>query len=195
VPGRLLLACGLSLIALGTVHADSRAWAPVSPKSTVSFDLRHRFGDVSGRSEEVTAQITADPADLRQPITATVTVPVASFKTGHAGRDRDVQAMLDAREHGEIRFVLDTADASFPSVSDRADVLLTLKGTLSVRGVDRPVTFLSRVRLREARLWVRGEASIKLSDFGIPPLRRWLFFTSAGEAGLRFDLTLAPAPQ
>jgi len=188
---RHLLAVVLCLLALGTAHADSRAWSPVPAKSSVSFDVRHRFGDFSGRSESVTAEVTADTADLRQPATATVTVPATSFKTGRAGRDRDVQDALDARHHGELRFVLQSADASFPSVSDKADVLLTLKGTLTVRGVERPVTFLGRVRLRDERLWVRGETTIKMTEFGIPPLRDW-FFKATDEVGLRFDLTLAP---
>ena len=187
-----LLALALCLLALGTAHADSRAWWPVSGKSSVSFDVRHRFGDFSGRSEDIRVQITADPADLRQPVTATITVPAASFKTGSTGRDRDVRDALDARQHGELRFVLESADASFPSVSDKGDVLLTIKGTLTVRGVERPLTFLGRVRQREERLWVRGEATIKLTEFGVPPLRHW-FFKAADEVGLRFDLTLAPA--
>jgi polyisoprenoid-binding protein YceI len=71
-------------------------------------------------------------------------------------------------------------------------VLLTLHGILSMRGTERPVSFMGRVRLRQGTLWVRGENRIRPADFGIPPLRSWLI--SMKEHVLAtFDLVLSKA--
>jgi len=69
---------------------------------------------------------------------------------------------------------------------------LTLHGVLSMRGIERPVSFMGRVRLRQGTLWVRGENRIRPVDFGVPPLRSWL--VSMKESVLaRFDLILSKA--
>jgi len=70
--------------------------------------------------------------------------------------------------------------------------LITIKGGLAVRGVERPVTFLARVRLRDDRIWVRGESRIRLTDFGIKPPSR-LFFRVGDDVTIGFDLTLEPS--
>jgi hypothetical protein len=58
--------------------------------------------------------------------------------------------------------------------------------------VERPVTFLARVRLRDDRIWVRGESRIRLTDFGINPPSR-LFFRVGDDVTIGFDLTLEPS--
>jgi len=67
---------------------------------------------------------------------------------------------------------------------------LTLHGVLSMRGIERPASFMGRVRLRPGGiLWVRGESRLRPGDFGIPLLRPWL--VSMKEHVLAtFDLTL-----
>ena len=59
-----------------------------------------------------------------------------------------------------------------------------------MRGAERPMSFMGRVRLRQGTLWVRGENRMRPADFGIPPLRSWL--TSMKEHVLAtFDLVLS----
>ena len=92
--------------------------------------------------------------------------------------------------HPDIRFTIQRVDASFPSVTDRSDVLLTINGLLQMRGVERLMVFPGRVRLREDRLWVRGERRLLMSEFGITAPKR--FFLAVGDSILvSFDLLLA----
>jgi len=165
---------------------------PLPGQSRVGFEARFPLGDFSGRAEQVAGQFQGDPEDLRRPVTGALTVEVRSLSTGLRGRDRDMRRALEADAHPEIRYTVTGLEASFPAVSDRSDALLTIRGLLAIRGVERPVRFLGRVRSRDGRLWVRGDATIRLSDFGIPPPRR-LFMAVRDEVVLTFDLTLAPA--
>jgi polyisoprenoid-binding protein YceI len=187
-----LLAGLLITLLAAPAPAESRRWIPTPTRSAVAFEATHRLGDFGGRAEGVTGEVQADPADLRAGITGVVRVRIAAMRTGNDGRDRDMRKLLDADRHPEIRFTIVAVEASFNSITPSADVLLTVKGGLALRGVERPMAFLARVRLRDDRIWVRGESHLRLTDFGITPPRRF-FFTVGDQVGVNFDLTFEPA--
>lgn len=195
MPDRLRLAAAalvtLLLLAPITPAAPAR-WTPVGGKSEVRVAARHRLGDFTGVAERLMGEFEGDPGDLRQPVTGTLRVPVAALRTGVDGRDRDMRRLLDAERFPEIRYTISSVEPSFGSASDRSDVLLTIHGTLAIRDVERPVTFLGRVRLRDGQVWVRGEASTRMTDFGITPPRRFLVAVEDALL-LAFDLLLARA--
>jgi len=196
VPERLASAlltvalCGATLS--GSAIAATERWVVESDKSRVGFDAFHSLENFSGASETPSGEVELDIEDLKKPITGSLTVPVASLRTGKAGRDKDLRRGLDGERHPEIRYRIDKVESSFVSLTDNTDVLLTLHGVLSMRGTERPVSFMGRVRLRQGTLWVRGENRIRPVDFGIPLLRSWLI--SMKEHVLaRFDLVLSKA--
>lgn len=191
IPRSFLLGLVLVAMAAPPAPAEPRRWTPVPGKSEVTFDVRFPMGDFSGRSEQVGGEIEADPADLRTAVTGRVLVQAATLRTGLDGRDRDMWKALEVERHPEIRFAVASVEPSFPSVTDHSDVLLTIKGAMLIHGVERPMTVLGRVRVRDGRLWVRGESRIRMTDFGIAPPKR-LFLAVTDDVALRFDLTLAP---
>ncbi len=174
-----------------SAEAQSRRWVPVPGKSVVAFEATHRLGDFRGSSDTVTGEFEADPAEIRAGFTGTLRVPVAALRTGDAGRDRDMRKLLRADTHKVIRYTIGGSDASFHALTATADVLLTIKGALEVRGVERPLVFLARARLVGDRIWVRGESRLRLTDFGIEPPRR-LLFRVGNEVAVSFDVTLQP---
>ena len=99
---------------------------------------------------------------------------------------------LDVESQPEIRFVVQAVEPSFSSVTDTADVLLVIKGLLLIRGVERPITVPGRLRFRSDGLWVRGESTLRMTDFGVTPPRR-LFLAVRDEIAIAFDVTLHPA--
>lgn len=196
VPARLpavLLALALFEACLsGSAIAETGRWVVDSGKSRVGFDAFHPTGNFSGASETPSGEVELDIEDLKKPIKGTLTAPVASLRTGKAGRDKDLRRALDGERHPEIRFRIDKVESSFQSLTENTDVLLTLHGVLSMRGTDRPASFMGRVRLRQGTLWVRGESRLRPGDFGIPLLRAWL--VSMKEHVLAtFDLALSKA--
>ena len=196
VPGRLasaLLTLALFGVPLaGSAIAGTERWVVDSAKSRVGFDAFHRLGNFGGASESPSGEVELDIEDLKKPIKGTLTAPVASLRTGKAGRDKDLRRALDEEHHPEIRYRIDKVESSFQSLTDNTDVLLTLHGVLSMRGTERPASFMGRVRLRQGALWVRGENRLRPADFGVPPLRSWL--VSMKEYVLAtFDLILSKA--
>src|SRR5262245_7980797 len=136
------------------VGADVRTWAPVVGKSAVTFNSAFPMGDFTGTAEDVTGEFRADSADLRQGVTGTLRVKAAGLRTGDDGRDRQMRRTLGVERYPEIRFTIEHVDPSFPSLSDRGDVLLTIKGLMLIHGIERPMVFPGRARLRDDKLWV-----------------------------------------
>jgi polyisoprenoid-binding protein YceI len=170
--------------------ADRGRFTPVTGKSEVSFEAAHPFGGFSGRTQDVRGAFLVDPGDLRQGVTGTLGIGAATLRTGDAVRDRDMWAALAVDRYPEIRFVVERVDVSFPSVTERSDVLLTINGRLLIRGVERPFVFPGRVRRRDDGLWVRGEAQLSMSQFGITPPSR-LFLRVSDTVLVRFELLLS----
>lgn len=196
VPARLaavLLTVALLGVPLaGSARAEAGRWVVESGKSRVGFDAFHPLGNFSGASETPSGEVELDVEDLKKPIKGSLTAPVASLRTGKAGRDKDLRRALDGERHPEIRFRIDKVESSFQSLTENTDVLLTLHGVLTMRGTDRPASFMGRVRLRQGTLWVRGENRLRPGDYGIPLLRSWL--VSMKEYVLAtFDLALNKA--
>jgi polyisoprenoid-binding protein YceI len=171
--------------------AEPKRWMPVSGKSQVAFDAAFALGDFTGSTEDVAGEFLADSADLRQGVAGVLRVNPASLRTGVSGRDVDMRRALAVVQYPEIRFTVERVESSFPSVTDRSDVLLTISGLVLIHGVQRPMVFPGRVRLRDDRLWVRGESRLRMSDFGIKPPKRFFLLEVADSVLVRFDLLLA----
>ena len=171
--------------------AETARWVPVSGQSIVSFDASFPPSDFSGYCRDVSGEFEADASDLSRGVTGRLTVKVAGLSTGNEGRDKEMWKALAADRHPTMYFVIQTVEApSFPpGVAEYPDTLLTIQGRLSIAGVERVKRFSGRVRLKQGRLWVRGESRFKMSDFGIKP-PQYLLLTVKDEVGVGFDLLL-----
>jgi polyisoprenoid-binding protein YceI len=174
-------------------RAEPRRWTPVPGKCEVAFTASFPLGSFTGRTQGISGEFRADPADLRTGVTGFLRIASATLTTGEEGRDRDMRKALATERYPEIRFTIERLEASFPSTTDRVDVLLTISGLMLIRGVERPMRFPGRVRVRDDKLWVRGEAELKMSDFRIrPPTHLFLQVKDSVLSG--FDVTLAATP-
>ncbi len=185
----LLALTTLALVAT-PARAEPKRWTTVAGRSQVSLEASFPLGDFTGRTEDVAGEFLGDPADLRQGVSGVLRVNPAALRTGVAGRDRDMWRALGVERYPEIRFTVERVEPSFPSVTDRSDVLLTISGLMLIHGVARPMVFAGRVRLRDDRLWVRGESRLKMSDFEIKPPKKFLLEV-ADSVLVSFDLLLA----
>jgi polyisoprenoid-binding protein YceI len=183
----------LVLAGLGAspAFAEPARWIPVRGQSLVSFDAVFPPADFSGFGRDLSGEFEADAADLTQGVSGRLTVQVSGISTGNEGRDKEMWKSLAADRHPTMYFVIQTVDApSFPpGVAEHTDTLLTIQGRLSIAGVERVKRFSGRVRLKQGRLWVRGESRFKMSDFGIKP-PQYLLLWVKDEVGVGFDLLL-----
>jgi len=196
MPSAATIACFLlAWLGADLVFADTARWVPVAGQSLVSFDAGFPPGDFSGFGRDLTGEFEADASDLGQGVNGHLTVQVNTISTGSDGRDKDMYRALAADRHPTIYFVLQTVETpSFPlGVAEHTDILLTVQGRLSIAGVERVKRFSGRVRMKQGRLWVRGESRFKMSDFGIKP-PQYLLFRVKDEVGVGFDLLLERRP-
>ena len=188
-PPRPLVVLAVVALAIAPANGEPKRWMTVPGKTRVSFDASFPLGNFTGRAKDVGGTFHADPADLRQGVSGALRVNAATLRTGVESRDRDMWNALAVERYPDIRFTVERVEASFPSVTDRSDVLLTIGGRMLIRGVERPMAFPARVRRRDDGLWVRGEGDLKMSDFGITPPRKF-FLQVADAVLLSFDVQL-----
>lgn len=188
---RVLIAVSLLFLPVVPAWAGPTTYVIIPAKSRVMFEASFPLGDFTGTAQELWGEFRADPENLHGGITGSVTVNPASFKTGIDRRDQDLRKTLEVDTHPEIRFTVREVRASFGSLAERADTHLTIVGGLSIRGVERPITLTGRAQIREGHAWVRGEATLRMTDFGITPPKK--FFLSVGDqTRVSFDVLLAP---
>ncbi len=187
---RLNLALVVLFVA-ANADAEPRVYTAAPEKSQVRFEAKYPLGDFFGTTDKVTGEFRIDRDNVTQSVTGTATVNPADLRTGIEGRDRDLRKILETDTYPEIRFRVEQVQASFPSLAERADITLTIGGILQIRGIERQVTWTGRARIEEGRVWVRGEAELRMTDFGITPPRKF-FLTVADGIRVGFDLRLAP---
>ena len=196
MPATALLVCFLlTFLEPVLASADMARWVPVVGQSLVSFDASFPPADFNGFGRDLTGEFEIDASDLGQGVTGHLSVLVNTMSTGVAGRDKDMYKALAADRNPTMFFVVQTVEApSFPlGVAEHTDTLLTIQGRLSIAGVERVKRFSGRVRLKQGRLWVRGESRFKMSDFGIKP-PQYLLLAVKNEVGVGFDLLLERQP-
>ena len=111
-----------------TRHAPGR-YEIDTERSTVTFRTRHMFGLAPVRG---TVAVRAGTIDLAEPAAASsvqVEIDAATFHTGNERRDENVRSAryLDVAHHPVMTFASERVDGD------------ALVGTLTVRGVTRPV--------------------------------------------------------
>jgi len=182
----------LSLLFTTTqVRAEPKTWVVVPARSQVMFEANFPLGDFRGTTEEIRGEVQADLENISAGVRGNVTLNPASLKTGIDRRDQDMRATLEVEKHPNIRFTIREVRASFPSLAERADTQLVIEGELSIHGVDRVITLTGRAQIRDGQVWVRGEGTLKMTDYGIRPPRK--FFLSVGDqTRVAFDVLLAP---
>ena len=188
----LALRClAIACLAASPALAESPRWVTVPGRCFITVDVDFPPGGFSGLGREMSGEFQANPWSLGDGISGQLTATVASLSTGMEGRDKEMMKALAAGKYPTMAFVIQAVTASFHSVSESSDVLLTVQGRLTIAGVDRVKLFSGRVRWRDHRLWVRGETRFKMSDFGIKP-PTYLLLTVKDQVGVGFDLLLDP---
>jgi polyisoprenoid-binding protein YceI len=145
-------------------------------RSAIRFRTRHMFGlgPVRGTfAIRSGAVLVADPLDAS---TVYAEIDAASFATGNSQRDKAVRSprYLDAARYPVITFAAQGTD---PAASE-------IRGTLTVRGVERPVTLaITATEQTGAEVAVAATMHVDRFEFGLTAQR--------GMTGRRLELELS----
>jgi polyisoprenoid-binding protein YceI len=137
-------------------------------QGTLSFDGHASVGDFTGTTTTVSGEMSGGP-DLPA-VRGWVESPVNTLKTGKDRRDRDLLKSMEADKYPNLRFDLDgvTPTGSGDSIP------VTLKGRLTLHGVERPVELPGWVVLGQDRAHVRTDFPLNLKDYKIGGLSKMM---------------------
>jgi polyisoprenoid-binding protein YceI len=103
--------------------------------------------------------------------------------------------VLDASRFPEVRFAAREAQAAWPPAGPDGSAGGELRGTLTIRGRERPVAVAVRTAKEGNGLRARGSVRFRQSDFGIEPYSGFLGMVAVeDEVQVDFDLQLTPVP-
>lgn len=156
--------------------------------STLTFATQYQGDVITGRFPAFTTRLRFDPAKLAE-ARLDVTIPLAGTTTGEAERD---EAITGADLFNVARF----PQARYSATKFRAlgGNRYAADGTLTLRGVSRPVT-LSFTWTPGARPVLAGRASVKRLAFGVGAGSDWKDTSVIpDEVAVATRVVLAPTP-
>jgi polyisoprenoid-binding protein YceI len=157
-------------------------------QGTLSFDGRASAGDFTGTTSTVTGEMTGGEG-LRA-VRGWVEASVATLKTGNGRRDRDLNKSMESDKYPTMRFDLDGVATGGSGDS----VPVTLKGRLTLHGVERQVELPGSVVLGPSDLRVRSDFPVNLKDYKIGGLTKMMGMLRMYEdIKVHVDLTFHPA--
>ena len=161
---------GLALLALGSGGLKAQTAQPVPSgtvaEGTLSFDGRASAGDFTGTTSSVTGEMKGGGA--LDAVRGWVEAPVATLKTGNDRRDRDLNKSMESDKYPAMRFDLDGVAAGGTGDS----VPATLKGRLTIHGVERAVELPASVVLGADNVRVHSDFPLNLKDYKIGGLTK-----------------------
>ncbi len=191
----ILLALCAALQPAASAGAEERASARFvidTARSEVRFVLKATMHDVVGRSRSLAGSVEITGDSLSGARNGSARLIAASLDTGNDRRDRAMRKLIAAEKHPEIRFqaVRFTEDGEQGAAEGVWQGVM--HGTLTVRGVMRPVVFQVAGRWERDELHAEGWSEFKLTYFGIEPPRFLRFFRVKDYVRLEFDVIATP---
>lgn len=191
----ILLAICLALQPAAAAGAEEREGARFvidTARSEVRFVLKATMHDVVGRSRSLAGSVDISEDGLSGARNGSARLMAASLDTGNDRRDRAMRDLIEAERHPEIRFqaerFIENGEQGAPEVAWRG----VMHGTLTVRGVMRPVVFQVAGRWEGDELHAEGWCEFKLTYFGIEPPRFLRFLRVKDHVRLEFDVIATP---
>ena len=184
----MIIARGLLLLALAAAGSVQAAGWVVDPKaSSLRFTGTAQGEDFEGRFERFTAKIVFDPA-APAGSSFDVDIDLASADTRNEERDAALGEadFFDVATHPRARYVA----SEFVPVGTGFEA----RGTLTLRGVSKPVTLVFTWTPREGGATLEGKATLDRTAFGVGGGDWADAETVAHEVKVATTLVLHPSP-
>ena len=155
---RFQLPCGLLLLAMVTYSLVAAARLNKTGASSTSFKVAGPAGmTIEGKTTEMSV---ADDGT-----TVTITVPLGNINTGIGLRDDHTKKALEVDTYPTTTLKVARAALKFPAAG--AESSGDAKGTLTLHGQTKDVTFHYTAKLDGDTYAVQGNARINVDDYGV----------------------------
>ena len=150
-----------STLALVAAPALAQTWQVDAAHSSLSFTNTYQSVAYTGQFHRFTAKVDYDPADLAH-AKFDVDVDIASLDTQNGERDHTALGadFFDAQKFPKAHFVT-------TSFRKAADGKVVADGTLTLRGISKPVTLAVLFKPNGNSATLDVTAQVKRLDFGI----------------------------
>jgi len=163
--------------------------------ASVSEPMSSLRGEATGTFRIISGEIEGDPASPARTSRVKIVLDATSYSSGTALRDRSVtHSTLQSDIYPTITF--EAHDVDNIVMSGEGYGVATLVGPLNLHGVSRPVVVPFTAVLREDKLEVSGELTLRYTDFGMQAPSLMFGALSAGDqASIHFHLFATRSPR
>uniref|UniRef100_UPI0035130C0B YceI family protein n=1 Tax=Winogradskyella sp. TaxID=1883156 RepID=UPI0035130C0B len=102
-----------------------------------------------------------------------------SLKSGKSGMDKNTYKALKTDKHKTITFKMSSVK-SIELVSD-SNYKVTVIGDMTISGVTKSIAIDLKLELKENKILIEGEKSMKMTDYGIEPPKALLGTIKTGD--------------
>lgn len=160
--------------------------------SAYAGNLSFESGSIKAHTE-VFGDSTIDPVfkkatshlsmgDSASSLRGTIEVSIADFISDNAKRDEHMAEAMESDKFPKAIF-------DIKEVVSKGGESVTLKGTLNLHGVSKPMSFDGSVSEEGNKVRIKAKSTMKMSDFGINP-PKMVFLTVRDQVDLNVDMTL-----
>jgi len=141
-----------------------------SAKYVVEETLSGLPSTAVGTTTDVTGEIYLTSDGLYDGIESKFMVDLSTLKTDESRRDNFVRSnVLQTNQFQFAEFVIESLDGFPAGYVEGEEASLTLSGTMTIKGVSKPVTFSVLGRQAGDTLTATADTQFNMSDFGIDP--------------------------
>ncbi|KGL63941.1 YceI family protein [Polaribacter sp. Hel1_85] len=154
--------------------------------SSVSVKGTSTLHDWESKVEKTNATININNLDEVAIETIDVKIEATSLKSGKRTMDKITYKALKAEEHPLISFIFKKGEI----ISENTDFInITLHGDLTIAGVTKNVSVLTRINKLGDTITLIGKYKLKMTDYGIKPPTALLGTIKTGdEITIEFNL-------
>jgi polyisoprenoid-binding protein YceI len=144
--------------------------AQSSAKYVVQETLRGLDTTAVGQTSTIEGSIFLTPQGLATGQKSTFKVDLRTLKSDENLRDNFIRMnTLQANQFPFAEFTIDSVTGFPTSYTPGQEVSLTLTGSMTIKGVTKPMTFQVKARQADDFLTATADAAFKMTDFGITP--------------------------
>jgi polyisoprenoid-binding protein YceI len=155
-----------------------------APAGTVEFDYKVTFIGVHGTSTDLAAEASFVPTGLST-ASGKVTIKAASLKTGKSLQESHMRGAMGADQFPDIVFTLSKVNSS-AALSEGQTLITTGSGTLSLKGVTRPLNVPLKLTLLRNTVKVATQFKFNPHFYGVN------YFGGADSIDVNVGFLLAP---
>ena len=162
------------------------AWAaPYSAAGgTLSFDYRVTFVGVRGTTTDLTAEVEYRASALAASA-GTVTVRAASIRTGNGLQEDHMRGAMGTDRFPNIVYALSGVNSD-TMLSEGQTLATTGSGTLTLKGVTRPLNVPLKLTMNAGKITVATQFKFNPYDYGVS------YFGGADNIAINVGFVLAP---